>query len=247
VPDVVDDSTYSGDAGPGQLIGDNLTIAEFLDARFPDKSSLFLPWLPLGTVPDTSSPEFAQAHTMARFIKEGLGNSDSQWASHFELTYEQLTDMHDDESRDYLRSDYKMGFVGAWDWLMNKDRAALLAQTRRSLLPLSNILCPQARPSLHAPGILDYIVFARCVYSRQCDVALNKGIWSRTGDAAREWLDSYHDGKWALTGKDREPGSWFGDVELPGVEDWVERMYDLHDGYMRKFVDGDKLPGEPVM
>ncbi|KXS16871.1 hypothetical protein M427DRAFT_30972 [Gonapodya prolifera JEL478] len=264
VPRIVDDTPYTDhpEPEPGLLVGDSITIAEYLDAHFPDKPSLFLPWHPVGTPPDTSSPQFAAAHAMARFVKEGLGNSDAQWASHFELAYEQHTAMYDEEDCEYLRSDYKMGFENAWDWLMSKDRAALLAHTRRSLLPLSAILSPQAPPrhsgggtppslsrppgtplflsSPTAPGLLDYIVFARWIMTYQVDEPLNKGIWSTTSDAARTWLRTYKDGKWALKGADAVPGAWFGDVQLPGVEDWVERMLDLHDGYTRKYFAGEK-------
>ncbi|KAE8221955.1 hypothetical protein CF326_g8465 [Tilletia indica] len=66
---------------------------------------------------------------------------------------------------------------------------------------------------------------------------INKAIWSKSSKEGREWLESYRDGKWALKGNAAEKGQWFGDVELPGIEEWVERMLDAHDGYARKYLN----------
>jgi hypothetical protein len=62
------------------------------------------------------------------------------------------------------------------------------------------------------------------------DHALNAGIWNEDSAAARKWLDEYAGGRFKLQGSAREPGSWLGDVELPGLAAWVERVgiYTFH-------------------
>ncbi|KAK0525231.1 hypothetical protein OC835_005681 [Tilletia horrida] len=255
------------DGQSSTLVGDTVTIAEYLDANFPQAPSLFLPSLPPSdSAPDAESPAFRHAHTMARLLKEGIGNSDAQWAAHFELCAAGLADAFATRDREYMTSDAKLGLSNGWSLFEAMDRAAMLAHTRRSLLPICAILNPTqsqpriansaspsnpspgalARPSSSAspqlflaspekPGFIDYVLFGRYAMTRGCAPELNKAIWSRGSAQARAWLKSYRDGKWAL-GETVAQGQWFGDVELPGIEEWVERMLDAHGGYARKFL-----------
>ncbi|KAK0549933.1 hypothetical protein OC846_001657 [Tilletia horrida] len=247
------------------LVGDNITIAEFLDHAYPDKPSLFTPDYSGPEPPNTASPEFRQAHTIARVFKEGYGNSDPQWANHFELCAAEIADGFASGDREYLKSDAKLNITNGWKMFEGINRAEKLAQTRRSLLPFVHILQPApvarvansgssavkadallARPagdpprflaSHDKPGLLDYIVFGRYVMTRLAAPELNKAIWSKDSDAAKAWLKSYRGGKWALSEEETKSGSWFGDVELHGIEEWVERILDAHDGYARSFLE----------
>ncbi|KAE8250539.1 hypothetical protein A4X13_0g4636 [Tilletia indica] len=247
------------------LVGDTVTIAEYLDIKFPKMPSLFQPSHTGPLPPDPNSSEYRQAHTMSILLKEGIGNSDSQWATHFELCAAEIADRFKTRDAEYLKSDAKLGMANAWKLFESMNRADLLAHTRRSLLPFCAILNPRPSPRITStsspagtassllarssvspplflaspdrPGFLDYVLFGRYAMSYGSAPEINKAIWSKSSKEGREWLGSYRDGKWALKGNAAEKGQWFGDVELPGIEEWVERMLDAHDGYARKYLN----------
>ncbi|KAL9940786.1 hypothetical protein V8E36_000274 [Tilletia maclaganii] len=248
------------------LVGDTVTIAEWLDANVLDSPSLFLPEHNSGEL-DPTGTHFVQAHAVARLLKEGIGNSDAQWACHFELCAPEIADRFATRDSEYLKSDAKLNIENGWALFEAMDRAAMLAQTRRSLLPFCAMLQPSPTPRIattsstdnntklarpppnprrffsspDSPGFIDYVVFGRYAMTRGSAPGLNKAIWSTGSAAAREWLATYRDGTWALKGQAAEPGKWFGDVELPGIEAWVERMLDAHDGYARKFLQSEAV------
>lgn len=118
-----------------------------------------------------------------------------------------------------------------------------MGETRRSILPIVSLLStpepiiscsttmplervpetyqPQYLSSPSKPGIVDYLVFGRFIFSYSCDLELNDAIWSFDSSKAREWLKKYGEGQWEVK---EEIGEWDGDVELPNVKDWTERV-----------------------
>ncbi|KAE8203425.1 hypothetical protein CF335_g3021, partial [Tilletia laevis] len=252
--DVIGTVEGEGGESSSMLVGDTVTIAEFLDATFPERPSLFLPTHSGPLPPDPDSSEYRQANTMARLLKDGIGNSDSQWASHFELCSAEIADRFRTRDAEYLKSDEKLGLKNGWELLESMDRADMLAHTRRSLLPFCIILSPRPSPRIAStsssdsrssllarpsgspplflsspdrPGFLDYVLFARYAMSYGTAPQLNKAIWSRKSNEAREWLNTYRGGKWSLQGNAAEAGQWFGDVELPVV--WSHQTVDARD------------------
>ncbi|KAK0525232.1 hypothetical protein OC835_005682 [Tilletia horrida] len=255
--------------GSTTLVGDTLNIAEYLDANFPHAPSLFVPCLSGPDTPDVESSEYRQAQTMARFLKDGLGGSDSRWTRHFELVSSEIADRFQEHEREMLSKESTLNVLNGKELFATLDRADLIAHTRRSLLPLCSILSPAPPPKVFQsspprdsarvderpcypprapplflaspdkPGLLDYILFGRYAMTRAAAPEINTAIWSVDSRLAREWLAGYEGGKWALRGRDAEVGRWDGDVHLPGIEDWVQRMLDAHGGYARAFLEAE--------
>ena len=130
----VDDTLWPGgvDEGCGQgiLIGDTITIAEYLDAAFPPPRypSLFIPH---ATKPlSVRDPEYLVAHQTARLLKEGIGNSDSQWSAFFEIVNNELSALYEPIDRNYMRSDAKLGIRDGHKIIQSMDRGT----SRRALV-----------------------------------------------------------------------------------------------------------------
>ncbi|KAK0548768.1 hypothetical protein OC844_006975, partial [Tilletia horrida] len=219
--------------GSTTLVGDTLNIAEYLDANFPHAPSLFVPCLSGPDTPDVESSEYRQARTMARFLKDGLGGSDSRWTRHFELVSSEIAERFQEHEREMLSKDPAPP-PKVFRSSPPRDSARV---DERPCYP------PRAPPLFLAspdkPGLLDYILFGRYAMTRAAAPEINTAIWSVDSRLAREWLAGYEGGKWALRGSDAEVGRWDGDVHLPGIEDWVQRMLDAHGGYARAFLEAE--------
>ncbi|KAK0555242.1 hypothetical protein OC845_000383 [Tilletia horrida] len=254
----------------GRLIADTMTIADYLDAQFPDTPNSYIP--ELTTVEANKNP---RALTFALDAARVARNT--AWTNHAELGYEQLTELLDREQQDWFRSKEKLGAPGAYESMLEIDRGPLLAAVRRfiagyfSVLQSSQVpriegLAPNASPaevsallnqpptsseprlfvgSNTQPGFVDFTFFAWYLFTYTCDRALNEAIWSKTSTNARAWLDTCKDGKWALKGSAREPGYWAGDIELEGLEEWADRMMSIFDNYPKRILDGEHFEGEP--
>ncbi|KAK0559978.1 hypothetical protein OC844_004048 [Tilletia horrida] len=268
----------------GRLVGDSLTIADYLDAHFPHSPSAHLPEL---TSADAAAPAHALAHALA--YDAALRLRGLVVSGHVPLAYEQATDRFDEPSRAWLRSDARFGGMrNAYERILAKDKAAALAELRTFLsayfvvlqpLPLPRIegLSPsssssssssspddiarlvsrpsdrQQQPRLFLssrsqPGLLDFILFGWFLFTHTADRALNEAVWAHTSDKARAWLQHHQAGRFALQGEAAEGvGQWEGDVPLPGVEAWVDRMLSLYDNYPRKILNGEIVDGEPAV
>ncbi|KAK0550039.1 hypothetical protein OC846_001758 [Tilletia horrida] len=254
----------------GKLIGDNQTIADYLDKQFPDSPSAFLPEI---TSRDAAQNQLASslAWHCARQLRNTIGSG------HAELIYEQATAMFDPVQREWMRSDEKIGLPGAMDTFRSMNRADLLASTRGHLAGVFSILSPipaariegleqdevpnviqrpadtypDQSPRLFLssptkPGFADFTVFGWFLFTYIADRRLNEAIWTQSSGAAREWLEKeYNSGQDALKGDHRKPGYWPGDIPLRGVPEWADRMLSLYDNYTRRILDGEVLEGEP--
>ena len=239
------------------LLGDNMAIAEYLDAAFqpPQYPSLFFPD---GTAEDMdpNSPAFQMAHSTARILKEGIGNSDSMWSAFFELTVDSMSELYDEASKAFLRSDEKLGMgTNSYDKFMRMNRADLLAQTRRSLLPFEGILTP--RPSIRVvggnvdllrpddttqpaflsgsksrPGLVDFILFGRFAMVYIADRQLSEAIFGESSDAAKAWVKREEERRQAAGLACEDTGTWLGDIALPGIAAWVKRVSSLHSTHL---------------
>lgn len=72
-------------------------------------------------------------------------------------------------------------------------------------------------------------MFGRFAATYATDLELSSAIWSFDSEKAREWLKDYDGGKWEVK---QEVGEWDGDVELPNVQDWTERVSRNNDEFV---------------
>ncbi|KAL9940058.1 hypothetical protein V8E36_000763 [Tilletia maclaganii] len=254
----------------GKIIGDNATVADYLDKTFQHSPSAYLPEL---SSEEATSEANQLARSLAWHSARQLRNTIG--SGHAELIYEQATARFDPKQREWMRSDEKIGFPGAYATMTSKNRADLLAQTRAHLAGIFSVLNPIplariegldskdaaqventiSRPlesrrlflsSPTKPGFADFTVFGWYLFTWISDRALNQAIWDESSQKARDWLDNgFKDGSDALKGDARKPGYWPGDVPLKGVPEWADRMLSLYDNYTRRIVDGEILEGEP--
>ncbi|KAE8209715.1 hypothetical protein CF327_g6339 [Tilletia walkeri] len=248
-----------------RLIGDNMTIADYLDVAFPDTPSAYLPELS-----SSKAHQNDVAHRLA--WNQARQTRSTFMEGHAELIYHQATELFDEHQRVWMRSDEKIGMPNAYNLFLSLDRAVLLANVRSHIAGTFSILLPPAtlrvqrissgedttklvnRPSNSPPlflaspskpGLIDFTVFSWFLFTYTADRPLNEAIWSESSDKARKWLEQYEGGKFALKGDIAQPNHWPGDLPLQGVSEWVDRMFSLYDNYTRKIINGEILEGEP--
>ncbi|KAK0559977.1 hypothetical protein OC844_004047 [Tilletia horrida] len=125
----------------GRLVGDNMTIADYLDRQFPHSPSAYLPEL---TGEQAASARNQTAYELAYHTARQSRNL--AISGHADLVYVQLTERFDPEQREWMRSDEKIGAPGAWQQILNKNRADAIAETRVFLRMYFSILNPLPHP-----------------------------------------------------------------------------------------------------
>lgn len=96
-------------------------LHSWLEEQYPTQPSLFLP--SSATPVDPNSPESIMAKNYAILFGEGLGSSDSQWSTFFELAAEGIVaSMKDPKEQEYFTSDAKLGIKDGWKWITSLDK-----------------------------------------------------------------------------------------------------------------------------
>lgn len=109
--------------------------------------------------------------------------------------------------------------------LLSPPEKVISSETHLSLTRIprfsQNSPSPLFLASPTKPGIVDYLLFGRFTMTYATEIRLNAAIWSFDSEKARKWLKDYDGGKWEVN---QAAGEWDGDVELPNVQDWAERV-----------------------
>ncbi|CEH15439.1 Thioredoxin-like fold [Ceraceosorus bombacis] len=231
----------------GRLVMDTMIIARTLHDIFP---KLHSPFVPERSASEASISDLRAGANWAHLLKRGLGNSESRWSWHFELLAPAIAANMDPRVRTFFKSDEKNG-KGGWQKLLALDRGELLARTRRSLRPISHHFSnpvpfsddsapPLFLQSPTRPGLSDAVIFGRYAMSAATDSTLSKAIWAEDPKVAREWFAANR------RPEDAElpvvEGEWDGDITLPGLQGWIDRMMDWSGGHARSQLSQEQRP-----
>ncbi|GAA5887244.1 hypothetical protein JCM6882_002461 [Rhodosporidiobolus microsporus] len=186
----------------GELIWDSWRIAEWLEEKYPNKPSLFLP--DAATPLNSADPALKLAKNYAVLVNKGYGDSDSQWSPFFELSAEGIAGLMPDESpgepnqtRLYYQSDAKLGMKDAWKTLMSLDKNAMTGQAKASVTPLEGVLADSPFLTGQHPGFADYVVYGRYHMMRSACPSIAQAVWRDAGvPNVGKWIDRI-EGKWA--------------------------------------------------
>ena len=132
----------------GRVIGDSWAIAEYLEAAYPDRPSLF------GGPAGHSLSSFVQGWAMT--------------ALHPAIASLVIADIHDqldDRDKDYFRAT-REGAFGHKLEEVQADRAERLVGFRRSLQPVRHVLMSQSFLGGARPLYADYLVFGALQWAR---------------------------------------------------------------------------------
>ncbi|KAI8839757.1 hypothetical protein BJ741DRAFT_598592 [Chytriomyces cf. hyalinus JEL632] len=175
------------DLEDGSLLCDSFAIAEYLEAKFPDKPSLFSGSLSHDPAAVLVGKQYA------RFINAGLGDSDPQWAVWLELSVADLAARipQDSKYRKYFTSDAKWGETNGFEKMVKRTRDEdLVGRAKLNVLPLVAALKSQPFLQGSEPGFVDYVVFGRYAMCRNANPALAKQVWEDQGVEIAKWVES---------------------------------------------------------
>ena len=242
----------------GTLVSDSWKIAEYLDATFPSRRSLFTP---ASTSSEVDAGAYETVHALCRMVKAGMGSSDSRWTRAYELAAPGIVRNAPPHFAAYFTSDAKQGSPNYWSKILAMNRGELVGLTRRSFLPLETLLEQDGTEFITSkkfPGIVDYIVFGRYAMVAAVDPNMANATFAADPSGARTYLAN--EKNVTLPPQDE----WDGDVRLDRVQAWIQRvsavpywlhqyhslsdailnftsthkqMLDLHDGHARKVLD----------
>ncbi|KAJ3052620.1 hypothetical protein HDU99_008138, partial [Rhizoclosmatium hyalinum] len=170
----------------GKLLCGSFQIAEYLDATYPDRPSLF-------SGSKDSSPAVVKAGKAYAFMMDqGLGDSDPEWAVWLDIIVDDIQKrVVPGPNRDYFVSDAKWGPDGLKKMLARKEEQDLLTRVKANVLPLIASLKNRPGEFLQGeePGFVDYVVFGRYAMCRNNNPKLAKEIWEDQGKEIAEWVE----------------------------------------------------------
>ncbi|KAI9352974.1 hypothetical protein DFJ73DRAFT_795499 [Zopfochytrium polystomum] len=168
------------------LLCDSFRIAEYLEATYPDRPSLFS-----GVAGPADPAAVRVGKAYARLVDLGLGNSDPQWGVWYDLIFPDMqARLEPGANRDYFVSDARLG-PGAYAAAMARPgKEDLVARAKASLAPVRLALAERPGEFLQGPepGFADFVLFGRYAMVRNSNPALAKRVFDDVGEEIREWV-----------------------------------------------------------
>ncbi|GAA5877762.1 hypothetical protein JCM16303_000228 [Sporobolomyces ruberrimus] len=176
----------------GQIIGDSDKIAEWLDEKYPERPSLFVPDLAASEV----TPGARQvAKNYLTYINATFGSPallDTPFSPFFSAIADGIAGLiKADKDREYFCSDTKLRVQDGWSKLQKLNKDDAIRQAKTFVLPLESLL--KSTPFLNGqnPGIVDYTIFGRYAFQRVADPVAAKQIWrSKETPTVAKWIES---------------------------------------------------------